>query len=128
MPVKKIGANPLDEMLSEGLNKPEVVEKTEVAVPSDAPVLRKEKRTYKRRKMKKSADSFELHSFYCEPEMWKEMKWLSRRVGVNTRSALIRMLISRLSTRVRGADHARETAEKNVPGTLTNPLPAKDSP
>ncbi len=121
MAVKELDASSLDRMLNEGMEKPEVVEHEEVTPPTDAPALQKAKRTYKRRKMKKSSDSFKLHSFYCEPEMWKEMKWLAKRLSVDTRSALIRMLISRLSVRVRGRDHALETAEKNMAEEKNSP-------
>lgn len=114
MAVKKNGENPLDEILYEGVEKSEVVEKEEVKPEPDAVVLQKVKRKYTKRKRGRPKEGFKLYSVYMEPEMWADMKWLAKRTGAKTRSALVRMLISRLGTRIRAADFARETAEKNM--------------
>lgn len=125
MAVKEIGENPLDEILNEGLDKPEVVVKEEVNHETDAVVLQERpKRAYKKRKRGRPKEGFKLYSVYMEPEMWAEMKWLAKRTGVKTRSALVRMLISRLSARIKAADFARETAEKNMREASPSPPPS----
>lgn len=108
--VKDLDENPLDRLLSK---EPEIIERKEVKP--------------KKRKRGRPKEGFQLYSLYMEPEMWAEMKWLVKRLGLKSRSALVRLLISRLTARVKSADYARETAEKNMAGTSPFP-PASGRP
>lgn len=126
--VKDLNENPLDRMLNDGLEKREVVEPEEVSEDGDADAPHASRGVPQaslgvpqtRKRGRPPIPNLTLHSLYMEEGMWAEMKVLAKRVGVGTRSALIRMLISRLSDRVRKADYARQTAEKNLKAALDN--------